>query len=90
MIGGLIALNEGSERMLTPLPVFHMNAMAYSAMAMVSQTETSSWVRRGTRIDGDSNRISARASTSPGGTSCSSNGKPENLVSSHPRNDQDE
>jgi acyl-CoA synthetase (AMP-forming)/AMP-acid ligase II len=35
-IGGLIALNDGSERMLTPLPVFHMNAMAYSAMAMVT------------------------------------------------------
>ena len=35
-IGGLIALNEGTERMLTPLPVFHMNAMAYSAMAMVT------------------------------------------------------
>jgi acyl-CoA synthetase (AMP-forming)/AMP-acid ligase II len=33
--GGLIALREGAERMLTPLPVFHMNAMAYSAMAMV-------------------------------------------------------
>jgi acyl-CoA synthetase (AMP-forming)/AMP-acid ligase II len=35
-IGGLIELNDGSERMLTPLPVFHMNAMAYSAMAMVT------------------------------------------------------
>ncbi|MBR1194690.1 AMP-binding protein [Bradyrhizobium sp. AUGA SZCCT0240] len=35
-VGGLIALNNGSERMLTPLPVFHMNAMAYSAMAMVT------------------------------------------------------
>jgi acyl-CoA synthetase (AMP-forming)/AMP-acid ligase II len=35
-VGGLITLNEGSERMLTPLPVFHMNAMAYSAMAMVT------------------------------------------------------
>jgi acyl-CoA synthetase (AMP-forming)/AMP-acid ligase II len=34
--GGLIALNQGSERMLTPLPIFHMNAMAYSAMAMVT------------------------------------------------------
>ena len=34
--GGLIAMNEGTERMLTPLPVFHMNAMAYSAMAMVT------------------------------------------------------
>jgi acyl-CoA synthetase (AMP-forming)/AMP-acid ligase II len=35
-VGGLIALNDGSERMLTPLPVFHMNAMAYSAMAMAT------------------------------------------------------
>jgi acyl-CoA synthetase (AMP-forming)/AMP-acid ligase II len=35
-IGGLIALNDGFERMLTPLPVFHMNAMAYSAIAMVT------------------------------------------------------
>lgn len=34
-IGGLIELRPGQERMLTPLPVFHMNAMAYSAMAMV-------------------------------------------------------
>ena len=35
-VGGLIAMSEGAERMLTPLPVFHMNAMAYSVMAMVS------------------------------------------------------
>ncbi|HUC66291.1 MAG TPA: AMP-binding protein [Stellaceae bacterium] len=34
--GGLIALRPGRERMLTPLPLFHMNAMAYSAMAMVT------------------------------------------------------
>jgi acyl-CoA synthetase (AMP-forming)/AMP-acid ligase II len=34
-VGGLISLQPGAERMLTPLPVFHMNAMAYSAMAMV-------------------------------------------------------
>ncbi len=33
--GGLIGLNEGSERMLTPLPFFHMNALAFSAMAMI-------------------------------------------------------
>jgi acyl-coenzyme A synthetase/AMP-(fatty) acid ligase len=33
--GGLIALREGCERMLTPLPIFHMNAMAYSGMAML-------------------------------------------------------
>ncbi len=35
-VGGLCALREGEERMLTPLPVFHMNAMAYSTMAMVT------------------------------------------------------
>src|SRR3546814_15910233 len=33
--GGLAALEPGAERMLTPLPLVHMNAMAYSAMAMV-------------------------------------------------------
>ena len=33
--GGLIALNEARERMLTPLPFFHMNALAFSTMAMV-------------------------------------------------------
>src|SRR5258708_21018683 len=35
-VGGLIAIRNGEERMLTPLPVFHMNAMACSAMAMIS------------------------------------------------------
>jgi acyl-CoA synthetase (AMP-forming)/AMP-acid ligase II len=34
-IGGLAQLRAGVERMLTPLPLVHMNAMAYSAMAMV-------------------------------------------------------
>lgn len=34
-IGGLAQLRPGEERMLTPLPLVHMNAMAYSAMAMV-------------------------------------------------------
>ncbi|OZI49383.1 AMP-binding protein [Bordetella genomosp. 4] len=34
-IGGLATLHEGSDRMLTPLPLVHMNAMAYSAMAML-------------------------------------------------------
>jgi acyl-CoA synthetase (AMP-forming)/AMP-acid ligase II len=35
-VGGLIAVREGEERMLTPLPVFHMNAMACSTMAMIA------------------------------------------------------
>lgn len=34
--GGLCALSEHGERMITPLPIFHMNAMAYSFMAMIA------------------------------------------------------
>lgn len=34
-LSDLGALRPGSERMLTPLPLFHMNALAYSAMAML-------------------------------------------------------
>jgi acyl-CoA synthetase (AMP-forming)/AMP-acid ligase II len=33
--GGLMAMRDGTERMLTPLPLFHMNAMATSTMAML-------------------------------------------------------
>jgi len=33
--GGLCALGSTGERMITPLPIFHMNAMAYSFMAMI-------------------------------------------------------
>jgi acyl-CoA synthetase (AMP-forming)/AMP-acid ligase II len=34
-LGGLGTLRIGEERMLTPLPLFHMNALACSAMAML-------------------------------------------------------
>jgi acyl-CoA synthetase (AMP-forming)/AMP-acid ligase II len=34
-LGGIGTLRAGEERMLTPLPLFHMNALAYSAMAML-------------------------------------------------------
>lgn len=34
-VGGIIRLGFGNERMLTPLPLFHMNAMATSTMTMV-------------------------------------------------------
>ncbi len=34
--GGLAQLHDTGERMITPLPIFHMNAMAYSFMAMVA------------------------------------------------------
>lgn len=35
-LGGIAGLTTGGERMVTPLPIFHMNAMAYSFMAMVT------------------------------------------------------
>ncbi len=35
-LGGLVSMTGNGERMLTPLPVFHMNAMAYSFMAMIA------------------------------------------------------
>ena len=34
-VGGLAAIRPGQERLLTPLPMTHMNAMAYSTMAMM-------------------------------------------------------
>ena len=34
--GGLMKLGEKGERMLTPLPLFHMNALATSMMAMMT------------------------------------------------------
>jgi len=34
-VGGLAALRPGQERMLTPLPLVHMNAMACSTLCMV-------------------------------------------------------
>lgn len=34
-IGGLCTLRHGEERLLTPLPMVHMNAMAYSTMAVI-------------------------------------------------------
>ena len=35
-IGGLCALEPGVERLLTPLPLVHMNAMAVSSMGMIA------------------------------------------------------
>ena len=33
--GGLCAVRDGEERLITPLPLFHMNALACSATAMI-------------------------------------------------------
>ena len=35
-VGGVATLRTDGERMITPLPIFHMNAMAYSFMAMIA------------------------------------------------------
>lgn len=35
-VGGIADLSLDGERMITPLPIFHMNAMAYSFMAMIA------------------------------------------------------
>ena len=35
-LDGIVSLTEAGERMLTPLPVFHMNAMAASFMSMIA------------------------------------------------------
>ncbi len=35
-LGGIVSLTTEGERMITPLPVFHMNAMSYSFMAMIT------------------------------------------------------
>ncbi|WP_246806646.1 AMP-binding protein [Neopusillimonas maritima] len=35
-VGGMASLQPGKERMLTPLPLVHMNAMACSTLAMVT------------------------------------------------------
>ncbi len=35
-LGGIARLDESGEKMITPLPLFHMNAMAVSFMAMVT------------------------------------------------------
>src|SRR3954470_6267479 len=71
-------------------PASGITSLRYSAIASVSQTVAPSCRRHGTRIDEDSNRISARADASSGAVTISSNGRPENFVSSQPRIDQDE
>src|ERR1700710_1910466 len=71
-------------------PASGMTSLRYSAIASVSQTVAPSCRRHGTRIDDDSKRISALAEASSGAVTISSNSRPENLVSSQPRNDQDE
>ena len=35
-LGGIVSLTTDGEHMITPLPIFHMNAMAYSFMAMLT------------------------------------------------------
>src|SRR5262249_20193228 len=65
------------------------SSLTYSAMASVSQTLTPSWVRQGTRNDGDSRRSSARVGGAALGACCSSKSSPAIWKSNQPRNDQE-
>ena len=71
-------------------PASGLISLRYSAIASVSQTVAPSCRKHGTRMVGDSSRISARADGSSGAVTISSNSSPENRVSSQPRSDQDE
>ena len=66
-----------------------MSSLRYSAIASVSQILTPSWVRQGTRNDGDSSSSSARVEGSSLAACCSSKSRPDILQSSHPRSDQE-
>jgi len=61
----------------------------YSAIANVSQIFRPSWVRQGTRNDGDSSNSSARVDGSSLETGTSSNSIPAILQSSQPRSDHE-
>src|SRR4051794_17353482 len=79
-----------STRSAGSKPASGQTSLRYSAIASVSQTVAPSWRRHGTRIEDDSNRISARADGSSGAVVTSSNSSPENFASSQPRSDHDE
>jgi hypothetical protein len=70
-----------------PAPGF--SSLRYSAIASVSQMLTPSWVRRGTRNDGDSSSNSARVDGSSLEAMTSSNSRPAILQSSQPRSDHE-
>src|SRR5262252_3549805 len=71
-------------------PAFGLISLTYSAMARVSQILMPSWVKHGTRIDGESNSSSARFAGSSTGTASSAKSKLAILHNSQPRSDQEE
>src|SRR5277367_6558470 len=71
-------------------PALGLSSLRYSAIASVSHTLIPSWVRHGTKIDGESSNNSARFAGSSTGTACSTNSNPAILHNSQPRSDQEE
>src|SRR4029077_12493687 len=71
-------------------PGFGLSSFRYSAIAKVSQILMPSWVRHGTRIEGDSSSSSARFAGSSTETTSSTNSTPAILHKSQPRSDQEE
>src|SRR5579862_1585799 len=71
-------------------PAFGRSSFRYSPIANVSQIETPSWIKVGTRIDEDCSRSSARTDGSSADTICSSKSRPAHFASSQPRRHHDE
>mgnify|MGYP003694652663 CR=1 FL=1 len=71
-------------------PAFGRTSLRYSAIARVSQILMPSWVRQGTRIEGDSSSSSARFAGSSTGTTSSTNSTPAIRHNSHPRSDHEQ
>ncbi len=60
-VGGLCEVRPGVERMLTPLPMMHMNAMAFSTMCMIRRA--AAWC------------CSTASTRAAGGTACANRGR---------------
>jgi len=70
-------------------PASGMSSWRYSPIASVSHTLTLSWVRQGTRNEGESSKSSARMAGSSLESITSSNARPAILHSNQPRKDQE-
>src|ERR1700709_580993 len=70
-------------------PASGFTSFRYSAIASVSQILVPSWVRQGTRNEGESRRSSARVDGSSLAACCSSRAMPYILQSNQPRSDHE-
>src|SRR5882757_5311642 len=78
-----------SARFFGISPAVGFSSLRYSAIASVSQIWTPSWVRQGTRNEGESSSSSARVEGSSLAVCCALKSSPAILHSNHPRSDQE-